>query len=387
MPSRRPHNEGSVYQEHKHPSCPPLEAGVRPEHTCRGRWVGMLDVTRPGHPRRRKAVYGRTRKEVQRELAKLRREYEAHGDLPSGTLTVEAWLTTWLEDIAASKRVRPSTLASHGSKVRNHLIPELGRHRLDKLSPDHVKGLYRSMSARGLAPATQRQTHAILSRALKVAVREGKATRNVALLIDPPTVVAADLDPLNATEIAAILAACAGDPMESRWLAALMLGLRQGEALGLGWEHVDLEIGTVTIARALAREKGRGLVMTAPKSKDSRRVVVIPGFARGSFERHAARGTTGLVWSEPGGSPIDPRKDWQAWTDLLAKAEVRHVRLHDARHSAATGLMLAGVPLAVAQAILGHSDIKMTAHYSHPDLAAMQAAMALLDARHRAIEA
>ncbi|MDX6264336.1 MAG: hypothetical protein QOH84_6024, partial [Kribbellaceae bacterium] len=266
--ARRPKGEGSISQRHEaRYGCPPLVAGARAKHACRGPWVGMLDVSQPGQPRRRKAIYGKTLKAVQRELGKARRELEAHGDLPTAHLTVETWLTTWLRDIAAD-RVRPSTLVSHEQKVRLYLIPHLGRHRLDKLTPDHIRAMHRALAERGLSQNTRHQAHAVLKRALKVAVREGKVTRNVASneFMDGPPREETEINPLNPTESAAVIEAMAGDRMESRWLAALIVGLRQGEALALAWDQVDLAEGTLTVTRALARVDGH-LRMVAPKSK------------------------------------------------------------------------------------------------------------------------
>ena len=92
----------------------------------------------------------------------------------------------------------------------------------------------------------------------------------------------------------------------------------------------------------------------------------------------------GLVWGQPNGRPVDPRADNRAWTALCDQAGVRPVRLHDARHSAASVLGSLGVPLPVMMAILGHSQVTTTMRYVHTDLSAMQAAIRLLDAHHRA---
>jgi integrase len=378
--ARRPRGEGSVYRRGD------------------GRWVGMLDLGRDPATgkRRRKAIYGRTQRDVVRDLAKARRELETHGDLPTANLTVETWLRTWLTDIAP-ERIRPTTLPSYRSKVERHIIPAIGRHRLDKLAPEHLRGMYRGMTERGLSEATRLQTHRILSRALKVAVREGKANRNAATLVDAPPTTVVETEPLNPTEIAAVLEALAGDRMESRWLAALTLGMRQGEALGLGWDDVNLDDATLTVSRALARIPGRGLVMVPPKSRKSARTVPLPRILADSLRRRwdayqaesQAEGYTDLrlVWGRPDGRPTDPRVDWEAWRDLLDRASVQHVRLHDARHCAASTLGALGVPLPVTMQILGHSQISMTMRYTHTDLTAMQAAMALVDAHHQAIEA
>jgi integrase len=365
--TRRPPGEGSIYQRGD------------------GQWTGSLDLTQPGQARRRKVIYGKTRQQVQRELGKLRREYERTGHLPTANLTVEQWMTTWLEDIA-SERIRPSTMTSHSQKVRLYITPLIGHHRLDRLTPDHIRGMYRTMTDRGLSANTRRQTHAVLARALTVAVREGKVPRNAAQLMDAPSAEDYDAVILNPTEIAAVIEAMAGDRMESRWLAALHLGLRQGEALGLGWEHVDLHNGTLEVARALSRVKGKGLVMGPPKSKKALRILPLTQPLAESLarrreawlrEREApGHQDLGLVWGQPSGRPRDPRRDWAEWHDLLARAEVQQVRLHDARHSAATALEAAGVHIQTISRILGHAHISTTMRYAKTEVETMRAALA-----------
>lgn len=85
------------------------------------------------------------------------------------------------------------------------------------------------------------------------------------------------------------------------------------------------------------------------------------------------------MWDRGDGRPIDPRADWQAWTDLLNAAGVRHVRLHDARHVAATVLLSMGVHQLVTADILGHATVAMVARYSHTDLGMMRAALGLVN--------
>ena len=96
---------------------------------------------------------------------------------------METWLTT-----IAPRRIRRSTLeTTYAPKVRNRIIPGLGKHRLDRLTPEHVERFYTRLETEGLAPATVLQIHRILSRALKVAIQRGYVARNVATLVDAPS--------------------------------------------------------------------------------------------------------------------------------------------------------------------------------------------------------
>jgi len=348
------------------------------------RWRGYVDLGYADGRRRRKYVTGRTRREV---ATKLR---EATIARDAGTLvvtqsgqTVGEWLLFWLESIAAAK-VRPSTLHSYGGYVRNRIVPALGHHRLDRLQPEHLEAFYRRSLEEGLAPATVLQMHRILSRALKVAMRRGRVPRNVASLVDAPTVRRGEVVPLTADDARQILATATAERNAARWSVALALGLRQGETLGLRWEDLDLDRGTLTVRRALQRKPGGGLVFVEPKSAAGRRTVVLPqplvaSLRRQRVAQHEERLVAGSLWTDNSlvfttsrGTPIDPRADHRNWQNLLTRAGVRPARLHDARHTAATLLLAQGVPARVAMQILGHSQISLTlGTYSHvvPELA------------------
>jgi integrase len=114
---------------------------------------------------------------------------------------VQEQMETWLTTIAP-RRVRRSTLEStYAPKVRKRIIPGLGKHRLDRLTPEHVEHFYTTLEAEGLVPATVLQIHRMLSRALKVATQRGYVGRNVATLVDAPSVTQSEIEPLTATSV------------------------------------------------------------------------------------------------------------------------------------------------------------------------------------------
>jgi hypothetical protein len=140
-----------------------------------GWWHGWVTVgiKDDGSPDRRHRM-GRTQAEVTRKVRDPERNRDT-GHLAGAArgLTVGEWMETWLTTIAP-RRIRRSTLDStYAPKVRNRIIPGLGKHRLDRLSPEHIERFYTRLEAEGLAPATVRQIHRILSRALKVATQRG----------------------------------------------------------------------------------------------------------------------------------------------------------------------------------------------------------------------
>jgi integrase len=261
--------------------------------------------------------------------------------------TVGQWLEHWVTTIDV-RRVRPWTLRWYETVVRHHLIPPLGHHRHDRLQPENVEASYARLEASGMAPATALQVHRVLSRALKVGVQRGRLARNVCSLVDAPAVTRAEVQPLTADEARAVLPAASERRNAARWSAAVALGLRQGESLGLRWQDLDLDVGALSVRQALQRQRGAGLVFVPPKSAAGQRTIALPEPVVSALREHRRaqlqeRLAAGSEWRDPdlvfaqvNGSPIDPSADHREWKALLRAAGVRTVRLHDARHTAAT---------------------------------------------------
>jgi len=371
--------------------------------------IGIKDDGSPDR-RHRKA---KTEAAVTRKVRELERTRDSGSVLSAGRpVTVGQWMETWLTTIAP-RRIRRSTLeTTYAPKVRNRIIPGLGKHRLDRLTPEHIERFYTRLEAEGLASATVLQIHRILSRALKVALQRGYVTRNVATLVDAPSASHDEIEPLTLDEALRIIRLAATRRNGTRWSVALGLGLRQGEALGLRWQHVDLDAGTLTVrwqlqrlawrhgcvdpyacgedrhrddcppdctrhARSCPQRTGGGLQLTELKSDKSRRTIALPPQLVAALKAHRAaqvheRMTAGLawqdgnfVWCQPNGRPIGNHADWDEWRTLLRAAGIRQVRVHDARHTAATLLLAQGVDQRVVMEILGHSQISMTSRYAH----------------------
>ncbi|MBN9619124.1 MAG: site-specific integrase, partial [Actinobacteria bacterium] len=203
--------------------------------------------------------------------------------------------------------------------------------------------------------------------------------RNVATLVDPPAQRRSEVaTALTIEEATAVLHAARGLRNEARWTVALALGLRQSEALALQWKDIDLLNGTLTVRRTIHRIKGKGLVYEEPKTSRSRRTLALPAHLRSALIEHKTKQTgermlaanewedEDLVFAQPNGRPIDKKVDYKNWCRLLRDAGVRHVRLHDGRHTAATLLLASGEHPRVVMELLGHTQIRTTMDiYSH----------------------
>ncbi|AOP50617.1 tyrosine-type recombinase/integrase [Streptomyces lydicus] len=364
-----------------------------------GYWHGRVTVgvRDDGRPDRRHVMSKISEAEVIKKVRELEKQRDA-GKVrkPGRPWTVKAWLLHWVEEIAKPS-VRENTYAGYEVAVRVHLVPGVGAHRLDKLEPEHLERFYTKMLASGSKPATAHQAHRTIRTALNHAMRRGHVTRNVAMLAVPPRIEDEEVEPYDIEEVQRLLAEAAKLRNSARWSIALALGLRQGEALGLRWSDVDLNAGILRVRKNRLRPKylhgcggecGRkpgyckqrirkNEDTANTKSRAGRRVIGVPAelarlleLHRQEQERERVRAAqewheTGFVFTSPIGQPLMPSTDYDVWKQLLTDAKVRDGRLHDARHTAATVLLILGVPERVVMQIMGWSSTAMAARYQH----------------------
>ncbi|MCG5215454.1 site-specific integrase [Streptosporangium sp. KLBMP 9127] len=226
-----------------------------------GNWHGwvVMGVKDNGAPDRRHREAA-TETEVTRKVRELEKLRDAgKTSKPGRRPTVEQWMTTYLDTICArlvsTGKMAPRTLDDYRSKSRNWIIPHLGKHRLDRLLPEHLDKLYSAMASAGKAESHILKVHRIVSRALEIAMRRDQIGRNVAKLVDSPGSGDVEIEPLSRTDVHKILKAVEGRRNGVRWIIGLTLGLRQGEALGLRWKYVDLDEQEVKIWWQIQRTK------------------------------------------------------------------------------------------------------------------------------------
>lgn len=377
MADRRHRGEGAIYQRHDHPSCPPLVDGERAKHSCRGRWVGVVDLGKVRGKRSRKTVTGSTLREVQRKFKELKKRTDS--GVESSDWTVEKWMNHWLRT-HVDGTLRDTTAATYRRNVDRWIIPHLGKIRLDKLRPEHIETLYADMRDAGLADGSRRQVHAVLRRALRIAEEQRRIEWNPAAKAKAPAVSTKRHGKFTLEEAVTILKALDSPEVRaSRWACALLSGLRQGEALGLRWEDIAWEqgeYGYLLIQRSVQQVPKRGLQVMPLKSEASYRGVPLVEPVRVLLERE--RQDEGYVWGD-GEKPRAPRRDWGEWKDLLKVAGVPDRPLHAARATTASLLMEAGVSEKVIAEIMGHSQVQTTRrHYLSGDNSMHSTAMGRL---------
>jgi integrase len=324
-----------------------------------GLWVGRVDLgIAPDGRRVRKMVKAKTKDALAQKMAEIRATRDQLHGTVDGRTTTRQWLEQWLSDVLPGT-VTASTAESYRIIAEAYVIPQIGRVPLLKLGPEHVNRMMRNLEAQGLSPRTRQYARAVLRRALGQAQRWGKVDRNAAALVDAPKKAAAKIDDaLDADQAAAVLVAASGDRLEALAVLVLAIGVRQGEALRLRWDDVDLKAATVRIQSA--------------KSDAGIRTIALPGFVVGALKEHrrrqAAERIASRVWIDPGlvftttvGTQLDRRNALRWWHGLTTRAGVGRRRFHASRHTAATLMLNNGVPLEVVSKTLGHAGLAITA--------------------------
>lgn len=343
-----------------------------------GRYEGRVELGVDEDGKRvRRVFYGRTRKDVQDQVraALLKQQFGALGVSPNQS--TKQFLEAWLSDVVKPRK-RFATWHRYDELMRLHVIPIVGNVPLEKLSPQHVQSLLNAKVANGkLSGRTVFHIRSVLRTALGQAVRWGLVMRNAAALTDAPRVEDKERAYLTQDAAARLLEAAGIDRLEALYVLTLALGLRQGEALGLRWDDVDLDAKRLRVRHALQRVE-RVLRLVETKTPKSRRTLTLPTAVvdalrahreRQLFERRAAAerwNDTGFVFTTTIGTPLDAANVRHGFAALVKRADLPPMRFYDLRHSCATFLLTMGIPARVVMEILGHSQIAFTMNtYSH----------------------
>lgn len=331
------------------------------------------------------------------------------------TMTLAQWLDYWIADVLPSRGLRPNTLRNYARLANNQIRPIIGGYKLADVGPAQVREMHAAHAKQGLSVKTAQQAHVILSMSLQDAMKDNVLSKNPARTVGKPKGETEPRDALTSDQAYALLQSAVDnkDPFASRWAAALILGARQGELLGLTWDRVDFETNKIDLSWALVsvgHEHGclsapngdpgcgnplgtprlcpqkrpaipRGyrcthlsgpLVLAPPKTNSSKRVVAMRGPIRDVLltqrEEQTGPNPFNLVWTNPRtGGPMNPSSDHTNWKRALERAKLPAMPLHSARHTAATLMQEMGVDEATRMRIMGHNSVAMARNYAHQD--------------------
>jgi integrase len=306
-----------------------------------------------------------TKKEAERRRFELLHQLDNGIFIKPGKTTVAEYLERWLRDYA-KPNISARSYERYTGIIEKYLIPEMGNIPLIQLKPEHIQRHYTNVRNQGLKPETIRFHHAVIHKALQTALKWGLLNRNPADGVDVPKNGHTEMQTWDDFEVRQFLDTAKDSIYYALFHMAIFTGMRRSELLGLKWGDVELQ--QIHVCRALHQLKDGTYIFTEPKSATSKRTIALSPSSIQAIRTMLGEtlGKDDLVFSTPQGAPLRPNTITRAWAILAAKAGIKPIRLHDARHTHASLMLKQGIHPKIVQERLGHSTISMTLDiYSH----------------------
>lgn len=318
-----------------------------------------------------RSITGKTQKEVSQKLKAATLAIDEGTYTAPSRMTVGQWLDIWVCEYLGG--VKPRTVDNYKGVVKHRIKPGLGAIKLDALNPHTVQNYYNGLTKEGLAPKTVKNVHGILHKALQQAVSNGYIKTNPADACILPRPVRRELKPLDEDMISAFLQAVQGHQFADLFTVTLFTGMREGEALGLLWDCVDLTRGTLTIDKQLQLIRGsRGQYQMVPTKNSKGRTIslapsvvkILRNIKRQQTENRLRYGEcwadTGFVFTDDLGNHLSASSVYKAFKRVMVDIGSPETRFHDLRHSYAVAAIKSGDDIKTVQENLGHATAAFT---------------------------
>lgn len=345
-----------------------------------GRWEGRVVI---GYDEKNlpktKSVFGKTKAECIEKLKNLKeklgppKKEKIHPGMPFGD-----WMDFWYQNYSKPK-LRATTRSGYEGRIYGHIIPELGKIPLNKLTQNDLQQFYSKLKksgrliltdrfGEGLSDRMVRACHAGCRTALERAKNEKLIKINPAIGCKLPPKKAREMQVLTREEIQRFLIQAKAEGYFELFLLELTTGLRRGELLALQWEDLNTKTGELHITKQVYRTKEDGLLISQPKTKSSIRTIILPPPMLAILAEY--RKTVDSRWMFPSpvkeNSPMDPGAIRQRLHLILEHAQCKQVRFHDLRHTLATTALGSGMDVKTLSAMLGHVSAATTLDiYTH----------------------
>lgn len=354
-----------------------------------GRWEGRVVVgyDDKGLPQT-KNVLAKTKTECAEKLEKLKEEYRPPSTRCKPDMLFGDWMEFWYENYS-KPAIRPLTQANYENRIYDHIIPEIGKIPLNKLTQNDLQQFYARLKRNGrrqnvekygagLSDRMVRACHTTCRTALEKAVAEELIRVNPAIGCKLPPKKAHEMQVLTKDELQRFLAQAKEDGYYELFLLELGTGMRRGELLGLQWDDLNFHTAELHIVRQACPVNGK-IEISVPKTKSSVRTVVLPPSLMEVLKKY--KETVDSRWMFP--SPVNPDLPrypgsiGEILSTLLKRSGCKHVRFHDLRHTFATMALENGMDVKTLSAMIGHVSAATTLDiYSHmTDTMQVQAAV------------
>ena len=344
-----------------------------------GRWEGryVIGYDDKGYPKT-KNVLAKTKRECAEKLQKLKEELGGiKSDKVKPDMRFGDWLEYWYETHSKPK-IRPTTQLGYESRIRLHIVPEIGNIPLNKLTQNDLQQFYARLKKNGRKTLTERfgeglsdrmvrMCHATCRTALEKAVQEGLIRTNPAIGCKLPPKKAREMQVLDRDELQRFLIQAKAEGYYELFLLDLSTGLRRGELMALQWDDLNFETGVLNVNKQVYQVNGE-LQFSEPKTKNSIRKIVLPPSVVEVLREY--KKTVNSRWMFPSpvkeDCPITPGVVRHRLQLILEHARCKHVRFHDLRHTFATLALQNGMDVKTLSAMLGHVSAATTLDiYTH----------------------
>lgn len=400
-------------------------------------WEAIISVNNNGTTKKR-SVYAKDRTEAKNRLNELLNDIQQKKYIEPSKVTVKEWLEKWFEECVKNSR-RPSTASGYFDIIQNHLIPYLGKIKLQLLEVDHVQGMisilktkipYRSetmiknlrkrfetaktedkleimkqisiLENDKISAITIKNIIVMLGTSLEYAMKSGLINKNVAKMVEKPKVEHTEIEYLTVSEQIKLLAGTSQHRLGFAIELCLATGVRQSELLGLKWESFNEPEGIIKINNTIQRKKNfdaknengskTKIIEGKPKTKKGLRDIPLPSIIIEKFKKHRTRqqeekNNAGSAWQENGfvftsviGTPVEPRKLSKVFHVMLKSAGIRKMGIHSLRHTFATRAVEARIDYKTLSDFLGHEDVSTTLNlYIHSNMDEKKKQMEMLN--------
>lgn len=326
----------------------------------------------------RRSITGKTQKEVAQKLKAATAAIDSGTYIAPNKQTLGQWLDIWQKTYLGD--VKPRTREIYADDIRLHILPALGAVRLEALTTHEIQQFYNDLGkpsktqAAGLSPKTIKNIHGVLHKALRQAVENGYLRFNPADACKLPRAEKKELTPLDEAQMSAFLRVIQGTRFEALLTVALFTGMREGEVLGLTWDCVDFNAGTITICKQALlhlRDAGGVFQLGSTKNGKSRTITPAPSImsllrqhksAQAALRLRAGNiwGNTELVFTDEIGQPLTKSTVYRAFKKAAAEIGRPDARFHDLRHTYAVAALHSGDDIKTVQTNLGHATAAFT---------------------------
>lgn len=336
-----------------------------------GRWEARVTIGHdPATGRQvQKSIYGKTQTEVSKKLRQLCKEVDDGIYKEPVKYTVKDWAEIWLKDY--STNLKPLTVKQYTSYIKNHIIAKMGAVKLIRLDAPIIQRFYNQLVEDGLTPKTVKNIHGILHLMLETAVEVGYIKTNPSSVCKLPKIEKKQIKPLENEDLINFLNAIQGDRYETLFLVDLFTGLRQSELLGLTWDCIDFDRGTMYVYRQLQKNNGT-YYFASLKNGKSRTISLAPSITKALKTQKSWQAECRLksydmwkndddfVFTDELGKHLTQSNTYKRFKHIVESIGVSSARFHDLRHTYAVAALQSGDDIKTVQETLGHHTAAFT---------------------------